>query len=241
MQPHEHLIPTSTRHTTVRGDRLELLRWAASLGAVTAEALALRQGVSPTAARGRLSAACRRGLLERTRPLNGLPALYALTASGLRAAGLPGARRCKVSPGNAIHLISCAGAAAALERCYPGYRVLGECELRSLERACGRALASARPARSYPGDPDLHRPDLVLLAPQSERSLPVAVEVELTVKAPRRLREICRAWARCSAVAGVLYLVADKVEAPLSRAVAATSADERIAVVRLSSLPSEPA
>jgi hypothetical protein len=71
--------------------------------------------------------------------------------------------------------------------------------------------------------------------------LPVAVEVELTIKAPRRLVEICRAWARCRRVAGVLYLApatlpAD-VERALSRAVAEARACEEVIVVPLSALP----
>jgi len=227
----------TTRSTSISAERLDILRWTASLGAITAEALAVRQAVPVASARGRLSAACRRGLLRRSRPLSERPALYTLTAAGARAAGLPGLGRVHVSESTASHLVVCALAAAALERCYPDRRVLGERELRSSEKACGHPLASARLVGRYAGCTGLHRPDLVL-APVSEDdlALPVAVEVELSVKAPGRLSEICRAWARCSQVAGVLYLVSERVQPALTRAVAAARAGERIAVVRLEAL-----
>ena len=64
----------------------------------------------------------------------------------------------------------------------------------------------------------------------------MAVEVELTVKAPRRLLEICRAWARSSCVAGALYLVAPDVERPLARAIAQAHAAGRIAAVPIDAL-----
>jgi hypothetical protein len=224
----------TTSNTT---DRLELLRWTASLGAITAEALSVRDSVSLSSARGRLSAACRDGLLSRARPLSGRPPLFTLTAAGARAAGRPGAASCRVSPSNAGHLIACAQAAGSLERCYPGCLAIGERELRSAERARGRPLASARLAGIHGGPSGLHRPDLVLLAPVGDPSPPVAVEVELSIKAPRRLRAICRAWARCRSVAGVVYLVCAEVEPAVLRAVAAANAGERIAVVRLDALP----
>lgn len=217
--------------------RRDLLRWTASLGAVTAEALAVRRGVSLASARARLAAARRAGLLSRSRPLAERPALYTLTARGMHIEGVAGSSKCRVSASNAAHLIECALAAAVLERCYPGHRALGERELRAAERACGCSLASAR-LRGVDGwRLALHRPDLVLVPATGEPRGAVAVEVELSVKAPRRLREICRAWARCREVAGVLYLVSEEVEPAVSRAVAAAGACERVAVVRLASLP----
>jgi hypothetical protein len=87
------------------------------------------------------------------------------------------------------------------------------------------------------GSPALHRPDLVLWSRHSNGELPVAVEVELTIKAPRRLLEICRAWARCRCVAGVLYLAPPEVERALARAVERAQAEKRIAVVPLDALP----
>ncbi|HEX3390972.1 MAG TPA: hypothetical protein VHS55_00255 [Solirubrobacteraceae bacterium] len=226
----------TTQNRSISAERLEILRWTASLGAITAEALAVRQAVPVVSARGRLSAQCRRGLLARSRPLSERPALFTLTAAGARAAGLPGLASCRVRPSNASHLIACALAAASLQRCYPDQRVLGERELRHSERACGHPLASARLVGRYAGCTGLHRPDLVLAPVAEELALPVAVEVELSVKAPRRLSEICRAWARCPQVEGVLYLVSEQVQPAVRRAVAAARAGERIAVVRLDAL-----
>lgn len=226
------------RSKSIAAERLDTLRWIASLGAVSAEALALRQDVSLASARGRLSVLRRRGLLSSARPLSECPPLFALTAAGARAAGLPGLAPARVGASSADHLSVCALAAASLERCYPDRRLLGERELRSAERACGHPLASARLAGRYAGSSGLHRPDLVLApAAEDDLALPVAVEVELTVKAPRRLCEICRAWARCSQVAGVVYLVSERARPALLRAVAAADAGERIAVVRLQELP----
>jgi hypothetical protein len=231
----------SAQRSPIGAERLDLLRWVASLGAITAEALSVRQGASLASARGRLAAACRQGQLSRTQMLSGRPALFTLTAAGRRAVGLQDGAVCRVSPSNATHLIACALAAASLERGYPGYRALGERELRGAERACGHPLASARLMGVHGGPSGLHRPDLVLVSADGERTLPIAVEVELTTKAPRRLRAICRAWARCPRVAGVLYLVGERVEPAVARAVAAAGAQDRIAIVRLNALAARPA
>jgi hypothetical protein len=123
----------------------------------------------------------------------------------------------------------------ALELVYPDHQVMGERELRRAESQRGGLLASARLGGGRPGGP-LHRPDLVLWSMKPERGRPVAVEVELTVKAPRRLAEICRAWARARHVAGVLYLAPPSVEAALERAIEKVQAAERIVVAPLGAL-----
>jgi hypothetical protein len=215
--------------------RIALLRWVAGLGAVTAEALAQHDGRSVGSARGQLLAAERAGCLRRARPLAGRPTLFAVTRSGLREAGIDGLEPCRVSGANAEHAIVCAEVAAALEHAYPDHHVMGERELRRDERAAGIELASARIGVAREGAPLLHRPDLVLW-PQSPQRAPVAVEVELTVKAPRRLLEICRAWARCRCVAGALYLTAADVSRPLTRAIDGAQAGERVVQVPLEAL-----
>lgn len=219
-------------------ERVATLQWTAQMGAVTAEALAFRLGRTVASARAQLSGLAGERLLSRQRPLVGHPALYTGTPAGLRLAGLQGIDSCRVSPTNALHLIACARAAAALERCYPDQRVQGERELRRDERQHGAQLASACIGRRPDGGPLLHRPDLVLWPTGREGGLPVAVEVELTIKAPRRLADICRAWARCRCVAGVLYLAAPAVERALERAIDRAHAAERVVVVPLDSLPS---
>jgi hypothetical protein len=219
--------------------RLAVLCWTARIGAVTAEALAERDGSSVASARARLCAAERQGLLVRSRPLTGRPALFAITRPGLRACGLPGLLPTHVTAANAAHAIACASVAAALERSYPDHRVMGEPELRRAERERHAPIPSARLGTGQRGVPLLHRPDLALWPRGLRDGLPVAVEVELTVKAPRRLLSICRAWARCRTVAGVLYLATPEVERALQRALAAAHAGESIAVAPLAALTGE--
>jgi hypothetical protein len=221
-------------------ERVALLQWTARMGAVTAQALAIVQSVSESSARTRLRAAERAGLLTCSRPLAKQPALYTLTRAGMRSCGLRGLDPCRVSAAGAMHLIACAAVAAALERSYPDHRVLGERELRRDQRELGVAVASAQMGVGAHGKPLLHRPDLVLWPEESAEGLPVAVEVELTIKAPRRLTDICRAWARCRTVAGVLYLAPPEVERALQRAIARAQAHQQIMVVGPEALPGCP-
>jgi hypothetical protein len=211
------------------------LHWAAGLGAITEEALADHLDVSAASARARLLAAERARLLERHRPLVGRPTLYTVTRSGLRAAGVSGLGPCCVSPSNTLHLIECAQVAAALERCYPDHRVQGERDLRREEREHDRMLASAEL-----GAGRRHRPDLVLWPSGPREGPPVAVEVELTVKAPERLEAICRGWARARCVAGVLYIASPEAEPAVERAIERSHAHERVVVIPLTALPTRP-
>ncbi len=130
-------------------EQIELARWTASLGAVTAEALAQRTGVSVASARAKLIAARRRKLLASVRPLSGRPMLFTTTRAGLRACQTHGIEVCAVSPSNANHLIVCAATAAMLERRYPHHRLIGERELRRDERERGHPLASVKLATSH--------------------------------------------------------------------------------------------
>jgi hypothetical protein len=223
-------------------EREALIRWTAHIGAVTAEAVAIAENVPVASAGGRLRAAERAGLLTCSRPLAKRPGLYTVTRAGIRGYGLDGLDPCRVSAAGASHLIACAFVAAVLRRTYPDHRIVGEYELRRDERQMGLAIASAHMGIGPYGRPLLHRPDLVMWPPEptagsstrppeSTAGLPVAVEVELTIKAPRRLTEICRAWARCRGIAGVLYVAPPSVARALSRAIARAQAHERIAVL----------
>jgi hypothetical protein len=213
-------------------EREALVRWAGNLGAITAEALALRLDVSLPSARARLSAACRAELLVAHR-LGG-PVLFTATRAGLRACQ-PGLDPCRVSASSARHLAVCARVAAALERGYPECRVLGERLLRLEER--DGPLASAHLGRVPGGEPALHRPDLVLWPTRAEHGLPVAIEVELTIKAPQRLLAICRAWARARCVAGVLYLAPPDVQRAVQRAIERARAEATVVVLPFGALP----
>jgi hypothetical protein len=222
--------------------RSDMLRRAARIGAITAEALAEIQGAGLASARAQLAAAERRGLLRGRQPLAAQPRLYTVTRAGLRHCGEHRLEPGRVSATGALHLVTCARVAAQIERRLPGVRVMGERELRRDEREHGRALASAR-LRLGGARPELHRPDLVLWpaalhgrAAATNPGLPIAVEVELTVKAPRRLSEIVAGWARCRLVGGVIYLAAPDVEPALARALDRARAAPKVTVVPLSAL-----
>lgn len=218
-------------------ERLAVLQWAVRMGAITAESLAHREGATPASSRAKLSHARRDGLILAQRPLTDLPTLYTATAAGVRASGIRGLDPCRVSATGAQHLVACAHVAAALERGYPEHPVSGERELRRRERASGAPIASAVLSRTSDRGKQLHRPDLVIWPAAGARGLPLAVEVELTIKAPRRLAEICRAWARSRHVEGALYIAPAEVRRALERAIAVAQAAERIAVVPLETMP----
>jgi hypothetical protein len=132
-------------------------------------------------------------------------------------------------------MIVCAWVAAALEHRYPQATVIGEPALRLRERTSGIPFASAVLVWDGTRGRLLHRPDLALMS-SAEEQRPVAIEVELTVKAPRRLAEICRAWARSRHVEGVIYLAPPAVRRAVERAIAASQAEASIVVVSLDSL-----
>lgn len=208
--------------------------WIARLGAAGAADVAGHLGIGAAQARARLAVCVRRGLLRRVRLLDGEPALYVATAAGLRAMGLGGLAPCRVSASGFAHLAGCAKVAVALERGCPGLRVAGERELRLAERRAGVAVASAELGRRPDGSAALHRPDLVVFGGGGDG--PVAVEVELTIKAPARLREIVRAWARCRLVDRVVYVAPPAPARAVGRAVDGLRASDRIVVVALGEL-----
>jgi hypothetical protein len=98
-------------------------------------------------------------------------------------------------------------------------------------RARGRSRRGERAPRALPdGRPRLRRPDLVLFP---EAALPVAVEVELSVKGSRRLEAICRAWARCRIVSEVRYYGSPHVARAVSRAVSSVRAHDAIRILSI--------
>jgi DNA-binding Lrp family transcriptional regulator len=217
-----------------------VLGWLAGVGAAGLAEIADLAGVSEPSAAARLRALARDGLVRQLRLLAAEPALWAITAGGLRAAGRPDLTPARVSPSGFLHILECARTARALERTAGGaYSVHSERELRSWERA-GQLVASAE--LGYGSQPDRHRPDLVLLR---RRELPIAIEVELTVKGPARLRAIVRAWARSRRVSLVIYYASDPAARALERAVELERAATRVRVLRLcdrskSPIPSAP-
>ncbi len=85
-------------------------------------------------------------------------------------------------------------------------------------------MASARLGERPGGRAALHRPDLALISPTGRT---LAVEIELSIKAPRRLAAICRGWARARHVSHVYYLADAAPARAVSRAIAETRAEDR--------------
>jgi hypothetical protein len=203
-----------------------ILAWLASIGAGAAEEVAAACGFGEATARARLRALERAGLARHVRLLHGEPALHLLTRAGLHAAGRPELAPVALSPATFAHQRAVARVAVALTG---AGAIRGERDLRALERAEGRPLASAEVGHAGDGSPALHRPDLVCWTDGG----PVAVEVELTVKAPRRLRAIVRGWARCRCVAGVVYYASPAAARAVAAALRSEQAGDRVALLGL--------
>ncbi|MGD0198806.1 MAG: hypothetical protein ABSC56_12975 [Solirubrobacteraceae bacterium] len=200
----------------------QILDWLAGIGAAGVVEIAGSAGISVAATASRLRRLEAGGLVTPVRLLHGQPALYLVTRAGLRSAGRPELAAPRISSSGFAHALECARVVRALESAHRDrYSVHSERELRVWERAAGRAVASAELRFGLRGARELHRPDLV--CKPLEGGQPVAVEVELTVKAPSRLREIVRGWARSRCVTGVVYYAAPAALRALERAIA----DER--------------
>jgi hypothetical protein len=199
-------------------ERAKTIAWTVALGMVTPEALAVREQLSTAAAKDRLDEATGLGLLERHSVLVGYPDLYTTTFAGRGLArkyadaggyvfpqGLSAAR---VTIREARHTIACVSVLAALERRYPGHRIIGERELYRDEREQERRLASVEIRRQ--GAVRSKYPDIVVwppVSPGEPPGSPILVEVELTLKSTEYLRTVFRAVARSRLVQGVLYYV----------------------------------
>jgi hypothetical protein len=205
----------------------ELVRFVGAHGAVAMEHAMAALGVGRTAAYRRVSACIEAGLLERLCLLRGEPSLLRATRAGLRYAGL-GLGVAVVSPGSVDHWLRCASMALLLSEEFGAERILSERELRLIERIEERPIFSARVGELPSGAPRLHRPDLAILGGEG----PVAVEVELTPKAPRRLDGLIRAWRRASWVSEVCYYCEPgATRRGVERAVQRAHAEERIRVL----------
>ena len=206
-----------------------IVDWVGRIGAAGAEHVMRRFGMGRSWAYTRLSRQVALGALEEHRVLYRQPGLYVATSDGLRGQGLSRLGVYRVSPGGFVHAREVAAAAAALHFALPGFELLAERELRLIEGDEGKLLASVKVGELAGGLPALHRPDLVAVA--EGRTL--AVEVELSVKAPRRLQRICTAYARARHVGHVYYLAEPAPARAVARAVAETRAESRITVLPL--------
>ncbi len=206
----------------------ELVGFVGRHGLVAMRHVMAELGVGRTAAYRRVATCVEAGLLERLDLLATEPGLLRASRDGLRYAGL-GLPFAKVTPGGVDHLLRCVTTAQLLGRHYGHDRVLGERELVLAEQIAGRAVASADLGERR-GRPRLHRPDLAVLADEGT----IAIEVELTPKAPRRLHELIRAWRHAvgrRTVAEVHYLCEPgQTRRAVERAVAKVRAEQFISI-----------
>jgi hypothetical protein len=168
----------------------ELVRLVGRHGVMTVEQAMRATGVGRTATYRRAAALIEAGLLERLHLLRSEPSLLHATRDGLRYAKLamPVAA---ISPGTVDHWLRCTTAALDLGEEHGHDRVLTERDIVSREALEDRALGKIRVGRSLEhGTQRFHRPDLIA---SSEKGL-IAVEVELTPKAPHRLEGLLRGW-----------------------------------------------
>jgi hypothetical protein len=178
----------------------QIVGWLGRIGAASAEHVMVRFGMGRSWAYARLSRLVSDGLLEQRTLLYRQPGLYIATAEGLRLTFLERLGVYKVGPGGrhhapprgVQHATELAAAAVALHGALPGWELLSERELRVTEADEGKLIASASLGELPGGRQALHRPDLALLD-RDDRVL--SIEIELSVKAPRRLQTICRAYA----------------------------------------------
>jgi hypothetical protein len=208
----------------------QIVSWLGRVGAASAEQVMARFGMGRSWAYRRLSFLVADGLLEHRQLLHRTPGLYLASAQGLRWTGLRRLGVYRLSPGAVHHATELASAAVALHRALPGWRLLSERELRVDENDRGQPIASAVVGEHPGGRAAFHRPDLALIS-AGERVL--AVEVELSVKAPRRLQAICRGYARARHVDHTYYLASRQPAGAVARAIAHTRAEDRITVLAL--------
>jgi hypothetical protein len=212
----------------------EIVRWLGRIGAASAEDVMARFGMGRSWAYDRLSRLVRDGLLEQKTLLHRQPGLYIATAEGLRWTLQERLGVYRVSAGSFAHSAALAAAAVELHAALPEWGQMSEREFRISERDTAKLLASVKLGELPGGRPALHRPDLALIG-RDNRVL--AVEVELSIKAPRRLQTICRAYARARHLAHVYYLTSSAVGRAVTRALEEVRAQDRVAVFALSDTP----
>jgi hypothetical protein len=206
----------------------EIVGWIGRMGAAGAEHVMGRFDMGRSWAYARLSRLVKDGLLEQRILLYRQPGLYLATADGLRWQGLQRLGVYKVSPGGFQHAQEVANAAVSLHRVLPAWEILSEREIRIQESDQDELIASAKLGELPGGRPGLHRPDLALISPDGNV---VAIEVELSVKAPRRLAAICRAWVRARHISAVYYIAPPAVARAVERAIVETRTEGLIVVL----------
>lgn len=162
------------------------------LGYVTAEQVAVRFGLSQRMSWRRLQALGENGLLRSARLLDGPGVYYTPKTAKPKVRDLE-------------HTMAVNWVVVRLE--LGGLEVVTERTMRQAERAGHPGGWTIPMTCSYILDHQrTHRPDLVVRTPGAR----IPVEVELTRKSRRRLKELMGAWARQSSYDQVVYLCASE-------------------------------
>jgi hypothetical protein len=228
--PHNvHALPNEP---ALRGCRdRDLLIYIACRGVVAIDHVMSWLVVGRTAAYRRVSHCVEAGLIERLELLRTEPSLLRVTRKGLRYLGLDALPVAEVTPATAPHWLRCASVARHLyETEFRAHEIWSERDIRLAESGAGQPIASAKVGELPIGGPRYHRPDLAIVNADGV----VAVEVELSLKAPRRLQAILRGWRRAHWVAEVRYYAAPgPVTRGLERAVAKTHTAEKVRILEV--------
>jgi hypothetical protein len=204
----------------------EVVGWIARVGAADPGHVMARFGMGRTVTYRRLAALEAAGLIERSRLLYGQSGLTVATRAGLRLCGLEDLGVARVSAASVAHWQASTTVAVLLERRHGNGTVGGVREIRAAERASGRLVATCEVGVSA------HLPDLVVWGPAGAGEAGgLAVEVELTAKAPRRLEQIVRGWRRAvsqGVVRRVLYVCSPEALRAVERAIASTDAHQQV-------------
>ena len=165
-----------------RGRDRQLVGFIGRHGVVCIEHVMSALGVRRAQAYRRVAACIERGLLERLDLLTDEPSLLRATRDGLRYAGL-GLPLADRLTGRGRSPAALRHHRAAPRRALRPRSILTERELLLAEQLEERLIASAKLGEDPGGRQHLHHPDLVILT----EDRPIAIEVELTPKAPHRL------------------------------------------------------
>lgn len=211
----------------------QIVDWIGRLGAANVHHVTVRFAMGQSRAYRRLSHLVRDGLLTERRLMHAEPGLFVATAAGLRMQRLGRLGVFHVTPAGFAHAREVGAAAAAIAVGSPTRQLLGEREIRQLERELNRPVASIRVGREFGLDGARHLPDLALVAPDGSC---VPIEVELSMKAPRRLDRILTGYARARHVSHVYYLSDGAAARGVERAVARTRSHDRIRVIPVHSV-----
>jgi hypothetical protein len=213
----------------------ELVEYVVRHGIVTIGHVMAAMKVGKTATYRRVARCVEAGLLERQEVLRTEPTLLRATREGLRYVGL-GLPIASFAPGGIEHYLRCASVAQMLSEELPDHRIFTEQEIPVLEDLLGRPAASVMLEDLPDGRARRHRGDLLVVSKDEQDR--IAVEVELTRKAPHRLRSIIRGWRLAPCVSEVRYYCRTGVtHSGVKRAVKAVQADAVDKIVVIEGVP----